>query len=338
MLNQFKIAFATLVIGLGCLSAEAADSVTIQVPLGLKELTWPEENEPTEEKIALGRQLFFDKRLSVDNSISCASCHDPKKGWSNGEATAEGIGGQRGNRSAPSIINSAYHRFQFWDGRAGSLEEQALGPIANPIEMNLPVDQAVKKIAAIEGYSKQFQSVFGDAVTAENMAQAIAAFERTILSGNAPYDQYQAGDTRALSEQAEAGRKLFFGKAHCSACHSGPNFTDNGFHHLGVNFLVDAPDAGRESISHLGGDLGAFKTPSLREISRTAPYMHDGSLATLEDVVEYYNQGATSSDYLDEEIFELHLNDEQKAALVAFLREGLSSQNYPDVEVPQLPE
>lgn len=313
-------------------------SADVEIPLGLHELPKVADNPLTAEKIELGKQLYFDKRLSADNTVSCASCHDPNKGWSNGEATAEGVGGQRGGRGAPTVINSAYQRFQFWDGRAGSLEEQALGPIANPIEMNLPIEDAVKKIAAIDGYAKQFQEVFGEPVSAENLARAISAFERTVLSGNAPYDRFVAGDKTALSEQAQAGMKLFFGKANCSGCHVPPNFTDNGFHNLGVSFHGENADHGRFVISKLGGDRGAFKTPTLREIAKTAPYMHDGSLATLEDVVEYYNKGATPNDFLDEEIFELQLNDEQKAALVAFLTEGLSSDDYPHVDPPELPE
>lgn len=324
--------------GTSCAFVFGDETSIPEVPLGLKKLPKIKDNEATAEKIELGKQLYFDPRLSADNTVSCASCHDPKMGWSNGEATAEGVDKQRGGRSSPTIINTAYQQFQFWDGRAGSLEEQALGPIANPIEMNLPIEDAVKKIAAIEGYEKQFQAVFGETVTADNLAKAIAAFERTVLSGNAPYDQFKAGDTSALSEQAQAGMKLFFGKANCSGCHSGSNFTDNGFHNLGVSFSIDNPDVGRELISKLEGDRGAFKTPSLREISRTAPYMHDGSLATLEDVIEHYNKGATPNDYLDEEIFELKLSEEKKAALLAFLREGLSSADYPDVEPPELPK
>lgn len=333
--------FGVCLIAIVCTNCSficAAEPLDVEVPLGLKPLKKLKSNVMTAEKIALGKQLYFDKRLSADNSISCASCHDPNKGWSNGEATAAGVEGQRGGRSAPTILNSAYQRFQFWDGRAGSLEEQALGPIANPIEMNLPVEDAVKKIAGIDGYAKQFEAVFGEPVNAENLAKAIAAFERTVLSGNAPYDKFKAGDKTALSEQAQAGMKLFFGKANCSGCHVGSNFTDNGFHNLGVSFLKDAPDLGREAISNLGGDKGAFKTPTLRDIARTAPYMHDGSLATLEDVVDYYDKGATPNEYLDEEIFPLKLSDEQKAALVAFLKEGLASTSYPMVEQPELPE
>ncbi len=340
MSTIYRVCVSVFVCTLVCLTTGAvtgSEPSSSTVPLGLKRLPKVRDNEPTPAKISLGKQLYFDKRLSADNTVSCASCHDPKLGWSNGEATAAGVDGQRGGRSSPTVINTAYQRFQFWDGRAGSLEEQALGPIANPIEMNLPIDKAVKKIGAIKGYERQFQEVFGESVTAENLAKAIAAFERTVLSGNAPYDRYKAGDKDALSEQAQVGMKLFFGKANCSGCHSGANFTDNGFHNLGVSFLVEDPDIGREAISKLGGDRGAFKTPTLRDIARTAPYMHDGTLATLEDVVEYYNQGATPNEYLDEEIFKLNLSDEQKAALVAFLKEGLSSDDYPDVEPPQLP-
>lgn len=329
------IVLANLMLGPSLPAADSADS---KLPLGLGKLPRVSDNEPDPAKIELGKQLYFDKRLSADNTVSCASCHDPKKGWSNGEATAAGIGGQRGGRSAPTILNAAFHRFQFWDGRAGSLEEQALGPIANPIEMNLPIEEAVKKIGAIEGYAEQFETVFGEPINAENLGKAIAAFERTILAGNSPYDRYKAGDEDALSDEAKVGMKLFFGKANCSGCHVGPNFTDNAFHNLGVSFGHEDADVGREVISSLRGDRGAFKTPSLRDVARTAPYMHDGSLETLEEVVEYYNKGATPNDYLDEEIFPLEFSKEQLSALVTFLKEGLTSEDYPDVEAPELPE
>ncbi|MEZ6135500.1 MAG: cytochrome c peroxidase [Pirellulaceae bacterium] len=320
------------------LNTFAADNESVKPPLGLKDLPQPKDNPVTTEKVELGKQLYFDKRLSADNTVSCASCHDPAKGWSNGEATAEGVGGQRGGRSAPTVLNTAYQQFQFWDGRSDSLEDQALGPIANPIEMNLPVEEAVKKIAAIEGYQQQFQAVFGEPVSAENLAKAIAAFERTVLAGNSAYDRFKAGDESALSEQAQVGMKLFFGKANCSGCHSGANFTDNGFHNLGVGIDDEEPDVGRAAHSKLGGDHGAFKTPTLRDIARTGPYMHDGRLATLEEVVDYYDKGATPNQFLDEEIFPLKLSAEQKAALVAFLKEGLKSDDYPDIKPPKLPE
>jgi cytochrome c peroxidase len=314
-----------------------ATNVLAQFPVGIPELAHPKDNPSTEAKIALGRMLYFDKRLSADNSVSCASCHDPKFGWSNNDATAVGVGGQRGGRSAPTIINSAYQKFQFWDGRAGSLEEQALGPIANPIEMNLPIEEAVKKLSAIEGYQKRFKEVFGSGVSADNLAKALAAFERTIISGNAPYDRFKGGDKTALSPQAQAGMKLFFGKANCSACHNGPHFSDGAFHNIGVGSGATEADQGRRKISGIEGDHGAFRTPTLREIARTAPYMHDGSLKTLEEVVDYYDKGGTANNYLDEEIFPLKLTPQDKAALVAFMKEGLASSSYPDVALPELP-
>ncbi len=325
---------ALAVLGLSCCVTSVADAQSLK---GVPDVTHPKDNPSTEAKVALGRMLYFDKRLSSDNTISCASCHDPKFGWSNNDATAVGVGGQRGGRSAPTIINSAFQKFQFWDGRAGSLEEQALGPIANPIEMNLPIEEAVKKLSAIEGYQKRFKEVFGSGVTADNIAKAIAAFERTIVSGSAPYDLFQAGDKSALSAEAQKGMKLFFGKANCSACHNGPHFSDGAFHNLGIGFAAKEPDLGRRKISNVEGDHGAFRTPTLREIARTGPYMHDGSLKTLEEVVDYYNKGGTANDYLDEEIFPLKLTDDEKKALVTFMKEGLASSSYPDVSVPELP-
>lgn len=308
------------------------------VPAGLPSVRHPPNNPPSPAKIALGKQLYFDPRLSLDNTISCASCHDPKKGWSNGEAVATGVGGLKGGRSAPTIINAAYSRLQFWDGRAPDLEAQALGPIQNPIEMTMTLEQVVERLNKIEGYRKQFQDVFGADVTSEGIALAIAAYERTVLSGDAPYDRFKAGDATALSESAQRGLKLFTGKAHCSACHSGPNFSDSAFHNVGVSIHADSPDVGRFAISHLEGDRGAFKTPTLREIARTAPYMHDGSLATLEDVVAYYDKGGTPNPQLDEEIFPLKLTAAERGDLVTFLREGLSSASYPDHDPPALPQ
>lgn len=316
----------------------AKDTKTAQVPRGLSPVEHPKNNPPTAQKIALGKQLYFDPRLSVDKTISCASCHDPKHGWSNNAQFATGIRKQLGGRNAPTIINSAYNMFQFWDGRAGSLEEQALGPIQNPIEMGMKLEDVVTRLNKIEGYRKQFQEVFGTEVTSENIGKAIAAYERTILSGDAPYDRFKAGQEDALSEAAKRGRKLFFNKARCSACHSGPNFTDNAFHNVGIGMDQKKPDPGRKAISGLGGDMGAFKTPTLREVARHAPYMHDGSLKTLEEVIEHYNKGGIKNEFLDEEIFPLKLSEQEKKDLITFLKEGLSSESYPMHTAPELPK
>lgn len=309
------------------------------VPLGLPTLEHPEDNPLTEAKVALGKQLYFDKRLSQDESVSCASCHDPAKGWSNADAFATGVKGARGGRSAPTIINSVYNVFHFWDGRAGSLEEQALGPVQNPIEMAMKLEDVEKRLNEIEGYRRQFREVFGtDRVTRDGIAKAIAAYERTILSGDAPFDRFKAGESDALSEPARRGMDLFFGKAQCSACHVGPNFTDNGFHNVGIGMDKEEPDLGRFEQTKLLGDRGSFKTPTLREINRTAPYMHDGSLKTLEDVVDHYSKGGIPNPQLDEGIFKLNLSEQEKADLVTFLKEGLSSDSYPLHEAPELPE
>lgn len=322
----------------------------MHVPLGLERtrLRIPADNPMSAEKIKLGKQLYFDTRLSRDDTISCASCHRPDKGWSNGERFATGVRGQVGGRSAPTIINAGYlntgslkftKQLQFWDGRAIELEGQALGPIQNPIEMDMTLEEVVTKLNNIQGYRAQFELVFGTAVTAEGIAKSIASFERTILSGDAPFDRFRHNnDQEALSTAAYRGMDIFFNKAHCSACHTGPNFTDGGFHNVGIGMDQDNVDIGRQAISGQAGDRGSFKTPTLREIARTSPYMHDGSLTTLEDVIDYYNRGGYKNDQLDEEMRPLNLTDQEKTDLATFLTEGLSSHSYPDISPPQLPE
>lgn len=330
------LAFA---LGFVASAAFAEDAVTaFVVPKGLGQLKHPEDNLSDPRKIALGKQLYFDPRLSADRSVSCSTCHNPRHGWSDARSTSAGVAGKLGGRNAPTVINSAFHQFQFWDGRAATLEEQALGPIANPIEMNLPVDEAVARLNEIEGYKTQFKEIFGTDCTKEALAKAIAAYERTILSGDAPYDRFKAGDKGALSESAQRGMTLFFGKANCSACHTGPNFTDFAFHNIGVGMDKPEPDAGRAAVSKLEGDTGAFKTPTVREVARSGPYMHDGGMKTLEEVVEHYAKGGTPNKYLDEEVFKLSLTDQDKADLVTFLKEGLSSDTYPLHEAPELPQ
>ena len=339
MRRLFPAAAAAGLLANLCLviAAGAADG-EFKVPFGLKPVPVPAENPMTSAKVELGKQLYFDPRLSCDDTLSCASCHDPKKGWSNGEAFATGFQKQMGGRSAPTIINAAYSDLQFWDGRAHRLEGQALGPIANPIEMNHPIEECVTKLNAIPGYRDQFRKVFNTDVTPENVAKAIAAFERTVLSGNAPYDRFKADDKTALSAAAQKGMKIFFGKGHCSACHVGANFTDQAFHNIGVGFDKEKPDLGRYEVTKVEGDKGAFKTPTLREIARSAPYMHDGRFKTLEEVVDYYDKGCHPNPQLDEEIFELKLTPAEKADLVTFLKEGLASPDYPDIAPPKLPE
>jgi cytochrome c peroxidase len=318
-------------------TAHAAEPIA-KVPLGLPAIVSPKDNPLTPEKVELGKQLYFDNRLSRDMTISCASCHDPAKGYSNGADVAEGFGGAKGGRNAPTVLNTAYQTFQFWDGRAGSLEEQALGPLQNPIEMNMTLDLALSRLKGIKGYRDQFQKVFGTEVNEEGVAKAIAAYERTVLAGDSNYDRYKAGDSSALTVQEKKGMDLFFGKANCSSCHAGPNFTDNAFHNIGVGMNQAKPDVGRAEISKLEGDTGAFKTPTCRDLALSGPYMHDGSLKTLKEVVEHYNKGGHPNDYLDEEIYPLNLTTDEIDALVIFMETGLRSHQYPDHKPPKLPE
>ncbi len=295
----------------------------------------PVDNPQTDAKVRLGAQLYFDTRLSADRTISCATCHDPKTGWANHNPTDTGIGGQVGGRNSGTIIDAAYMTFQFWDGRAGSLEEQALGPIHNPIEMGETLENVVRKLNAIPGYREEFQRVFGTDATTDGIAKAIAAFERTVISGPSPFDRYIGGDEKAMSPAAIRGMEIFNGKGHCSPCHSGPMFSDQGFHNLGVGTDAAEPDIGREKITQDPADRGRFKTPGLRNVALTSPYLHTGSEKTLMDVVEFYNRGGIQNPNLDPMMLPLQLTQGEKQDLVAFL-EALTGP-FPVLEAPQLP-
>jgi cytochrome c peroxidase len=291
------------------------------VPLGLLPIEWPADNPYSPEKVELGRLLYFDKRLSKDNSVSCASCHSPEHAYTDGAATSEGIKGQHGNRSAPSVLNRAYSLAQFWDGRVPTLEEQAKGPIANPIEMGETHTDVVAKLNKIAGYRPLFEKAFGSGeITIDNLAKAITTFERTLLSGNSPYDRYKAGNKTALRPAQVRGMDVFFNKAKCDQCHEGIVFTSNSYHNLGVGMDQPQPDAGRYEVTKDEHDWGAFKTPGLRDVGLTAPYMHDGSLKTLEEVVDFYDKGGKENKNLDEKIKPLKLTDQQKQDLVEFLK------------------
>lgn len=297
----------------------------------------PENNPQTDAKVRLGMQLYFDTRLSADNTISCASCHRPDAGWADPRPVSEGVGHAKGTRNAPTVLNAAYHPAQFWDGRAATLEEQALGPIQNPVEMQMTMPMAIERLKSIPGYVKQFREVFGSDPTPETIAKAIAAFERTIVSKNSPYDRYLAGDRTAMSPAAVRGMKLFNGKAHCSACHSGPNFTDGKYHNVGVGYVNGKfADEGRYVVTKNPKDRGAFKTPGLRSVALTAPYLHDGSEKTLEDVIEFYNRGGNPNPYLDKLMMPLHLTPQEKRDLVEFLK-ALTGEPV-NITPPELPE
>jgi len=305
-----------------------------KIPLGLPPFDWPASNPYSAAKVELGRLLYFDKRLSADESVSCASCHDPKFAFTDGAAVSTGIKSQKGGRSAPTIINRAYALAQFWDGRAPTLEEQAKGPMANPIEMGSTHDAIVSNLQGIPGYRALFAKVYGDdKIDIDRAAMAIASFERTVLSGNAPYDRYKRGDKKAMSPEQVRGMSVFFDKAKCDKCHEGANFTLNMYANLGVGTDKPEPDVGRFAVTKNPADWGQFKTPTLREIEHTAPYMHDGSLKTLDEVVEFYNKGGIPNKNLDQNIKPLHLTDTEKKDLVAFLK-ALSGEGWQTVKAP----
>lgn len=312
-------------------TAAFAQSPPARAPLGITRVRWLKINPLTQEKIDLGAKLFFDKRLSRDGTIACATCHDPDKGWADGRKTARGIDGQVGERNVPTVVNSSWQRFQFHDGRAWNLEQQALEPIQNPIEMDLSLDELERRIRASE-YADDFRNVFGRDANTTDISFALAAFERTLLAGHSRYDRFVAGNRDALSPQERAGAELFFGKARCNACHSGPSYSDGLFHVAGVAWR-DEPH-GREVVTGDKSQRGAWKTPTLRDLARTAPYMHDGSMATLEEVIEHYDRGSVPKDggrvpNLDEELKPMFLTPTEKADLVFFLKDALLSGVYP---------
>lgn len=293
-----------------------------EVPLGLDAyMPVPEDNRLTPKKVALGRKLFGDTQLSRDRSVACATCHDPERAFTDGRRVSVGVSGRKGTRNVPALINRGYGAAFFWDGRVSALEEQVLRPIRDANEMDMTLEEVVARLEHARDYRKQFRAVFSREVNAEDLARALASYVRTILSGDSPVDRYVNGERDALSEKECQGLAIFRGKGNCAACHLGPSFTDERFHNTGVAWRNGALlDLGRFVVSGNDADRGAFKTPTLREVARTAPYMHDGSLTTLEDVIELYDRGGNPNPHLDPELHLLRLSPEEKQALVAFLK------------------
>jgi cytochrome c peroxidase len=312
----------------------------LAIPAGLEQdyaRFVPADNPLTAEKIELGKMLYFDPRLSVDGTVSCATCHNPIFGYSNGVQFSPGFKGQLGNRNSPTTLNRLYSTVQFWDGRSNSLEDQALGPVQNPVEMANTVPGMIANLNKISGYKPYFQKAFGsEEITADRVARAIAAFERTLLTGNSPFDRFQAGDPNAISDSAKQGFTIFMGKGNCHECHPLPAFTDEKFHNVGVGMDKPKPDLGRYTVTKNEEDKGAFKTPTLRQIAETAPYLHDGSATTIEEVVDLYNRGSIKNPHLDEKMKPLGLNKAERADLVAFLK--TLTGEAPMIEQPALPE
>ncbi len=328
-----------------------------------------EANPMSRGMIELGRQLYFDKRLSSDGTISCASCHAPDQGFGAHTQFGVGVRGQMGGRNSPISYNRIFSGAQFWDGRAASLEEQAKGPIANPIEMANTHEQAVATVKGIEGYRVEFDKLFGGSdgsnINIDNIAKAIATFERAIVTGASPFDYnellrgyanadpdelkddpelwaaYQKAkadaDAHPMSESALRGREIFFtDKGSCTACHVGPNFTDELYHNLGVGMDAEKPDLGRYDVTKEEKDKGAFKTPTIRNVALSAPYMHDGTHKTLEEVVVWYDKGGHPNPMLDPKIKKLNLTDQDKADLVEFMK--ACTGDFPKIETDRLPK
>ena len=337
------------------------EPLDVKVPKGLQSLLSyvPASNPLTRSKVELGKQLYFDQRVSLNGTVSCATCHNPEKGWTDNAKTSAGIDGQLGGRNAPTVLNTVYGKTMFWDGRAPSLEGQSQGPIQNPIEMGKQsYKEIIQRLRTISGYNEQFQKVFGTEVTLDGFAKAVAAFERVAaLSGNSKYDQYNGGAMGALSASEKRGMVLFglrlspddefktdvvLQKAKCTHCHGGFNFTDEQFHNLGIGWVETEnkfADLGRFAIEPIGAknpaSYGAFKTPTVRDAARTGPYMHDGSLTTLEAVVEHYDKGGIANPALDKDMKKLDLTKPEKADVVAFMK-ALTGES-PRFEMPTLP-
>lgn len=296
------------------------------------EVPSPSDNAYSPQRAALGKALFFDPRLSGSGAISCASCHNPALGWSDGLTVGIGHMGSRLGRHSPTIENLAWSGPYFWDGRADSLEEQAKGPLQSPTEMNMSPD-AERMVASIEGYKSAFAAAYpGETVSIGTIAKAIASFERTVVSGRAPFDRWIEGDENAISQDAKRGFALFNGKANCAACHSGWRFTDDGFHDIGIKSQDKGRGAVLEGIPAL---QYAFKTPTLRNVALRAPYEHDGSQKTLRDVIDFYDGGYESRPSLSSDIKKLDLTEGEKADLIAFLYTLTGSE---PVVLPVLPQ
>ncbi len=318
--------------------------VSLKTPIGLPPVPIPRDNPITAEKVALGRALFYDKRLSSDNTVSCSSCHNPLLGFTDGAVRSTGVGGKTGARNAISLLNAAYDPAQFWDGRAPTLELQVGTPMEAPDEMNQPHAIAIAKLKKDPAMQARFDSAFGHGpITIGEIQQAIASFERMLISGNSAFDRYQyGGDKTALSPAAVRGLAIFEdpNRGNCAACHTIGSryalFTDGKFHNTGegVDDQGNLTDPGRYAETRLDADRGAFKTPTLRNVAQSAPYMHDGGLKTLDDVVQFYAGGGNSNPYLDKQIKPIHLSARDRADLVAFLN-SLSGELPANVGPPQ---
>ena len=308
-------------------------------PLGIPNIPFPAGNPYSPASVELGKILFFDGRLSANGVVSCAFCHKPQYAFSDNLQFSSGVDGKLTGRHTPALINRAWGRSQFWDGRAATLEDQAVIPITNPHEMGMTADRVVQTIQGIAGYAPLFTTAYGSSrVDFDRIAKALANFVRTIVSGNSAYDRYEKGDKSALTKQQKRGLEFFNGKGECAECHDGFNFTDEKFANLGISFDRPTLDPGREVVTHKRGDLGKFKVPTLREVSRTGPYMHDGRFRTLGDVLDFYAKGGLPNPRLDTRIIPFYIDQQIKNDLLQFL-DSLNGEGWQSIKPPdRLPQ
>jgi cytochrome c peroxidase len=336
--NRSQMRACLLAVGLAVAAATILGRAAADLappPPGLPPVPVPANNPLTPAKIALGEQLFFERALSVDGTVNCATCHKPDHFFSDETPRSAGVGAQLGTRNAVSVLNAAYASYLLWDGRSLSLEDQVRYPVTHPREMNNTQEKVVKALSANPVYPPLFKEAFGDETIAwDRITKAIASFERTLVAGNAPFDRYMAGDRAAIPEAAVRGFARFSGSAGCTHCHkydkANPFFSDFEFHNTGVGWS-QSPDLGRYELSKAREDKGAFRTPMLRNVAKTAPYMHDGSLTTLSQVIDHYARGGDKNPFLDEHITPLTLTEADKADLIAFLESLTGEVTYRDV-------
>lgn len=323
----YKLIFGTFTISLFLTSATASEDINKW--LRPSEVPQPVDNKLTPQKIKLGKLLYFDKRLSMSEKISCATCHHPKHGWSDEHPTPKAVGhdGLVGPRNSPTILNAAYQSRQFWDGRVKTLEQQALGPIETDVEMHMPLETLIPKLNKIKGYKKLFKEAYpksGGDITKEYLAKAIASFERTIVSSESPFDRYIKGDQKAISKGAKEGFELFKDKAKCADCHDGFNFTDGSFHNIGLNDgELHGKELGRYLVKKRASWYGVMKTPTLRDVTKSYPYFHDGSVKTLKEATvicasggRYQYNVKNKSTYIKDR----HLSEDEVDKIVLFMK------------------
>jgi len=297
-----------------------AKSLDFPAPLGLPPIPWPQDNPYSPARAELGKILFFDGRLSANGIVSCAFCHQPDHGFAGSTSLSKGVTGKSGVRHVPTLINRAWGKSQFWDGRAPTLESQVIFPVTDSDEMGMTAESVVQRISGIKGYAPLFAAAFGDnTINFERIAKAIATFQRTIVAGNSPYDRYLAGEKSVLTKQQKAGLDFFNKKGECAECHSGPNFTNEKFANLGIGMDQARPDPGRGALTKKRGDFGKFKVPTLRDLARRAPYMHDGSIKTLGEVLDIYAKGGLPNPHLDTRLIPFYMDKQTKQNLLAFL-------------------